>query len=328
MGDSGIKTLEMDPRKEGGTNRFLTLLVYLKDMSASAGGGTAFTHARATSGTHKMLASRASHVVVSESGCSSSDNGTCALNTEGSAALDSKDLCSGDVDPSGAVDSKGVLVLPKRGSAVLFYNQLPDGQLDPDTEHQGCPVLHGTKYAANIWIWSNNFTQKAFVNVSDGSSMAITFFNSIDETVVLAWASDGNEHELATISASESHQMRTFPGHEFVARTASGRRKVGTWTTTPDVPLVYIENGYMELTIVNDLNGLVEIWWIPSRGGLAEKQFMDTVREGQTLPLNTHIGHTFQFLLAPIAGGNVHEPAALAMHTASLNQSTVRISEL
>ena len=41
-----------------------------------------------------------------------------------------------------------------RGTAVLFYDQLPSGRPDPTSEHGGCPVLNGTKWAANLWVWS------------------------------------------------------------------------------------------------------------------------------------------------------------------------------
>lgn len=45
-------------------------------------------------------------------------------------------------------------VYPKRGDAILFYNQLPDGTLDHRALHGGCPVLQGTKWAANVWVWN------------------------------------------------------------------------------------------------------------------------------------------------------------------------------
>jgi hypothetical protein len=36
----------------------------------------------------------------------------------------------------------------------LFYSQHPNGALDDKSFHGGCPVLHGTKYAANLWVWN------------------------------------------------------------------------------------------------------------------------------------------------------------------------------
>ena len=49
---------------------------------------------------------------------------------------------------------RGLLVTPRRGDAVLFYNQLPDGSLDGRTRHGSCPVVRGRKMAANVWSWN------------------------------------------------------------------------------------------------------------------------------------------------------------------------------
>jgi hypothetical protein len=46
-------------------------------------------------------------------------------------------------------------VQSRAGRAVLFYSQFPNGKIDKMSEHGGCPVLRGTKYAANLWLWSN-----------------------------------------------------------------------------------------------------------------------------------------------------------------------------
>ena len=45
-------------------------------------------------------------------------------------------------------------VAPKKGDALLFYSMEPDGTLDPLSWHGGCPVLNGTKWAANVWVWN------------------------------------------------------------------------------------------------------------------------------------------------------------------------------
>ncbi|KAF4117660.1 hypothetical protein G5714_002213 [Onychostoma macrolepis] len=46
----------------------------------------------------------------------------------------------------------GVALKPKKGSAVLWYNLLKNGNVDLYTEHAGCPVLKGNKWVANKWI--------------------------------------------------------------------------------------------------------------------------------------------------------------------------------
>lgn len=48
----------------------------------------------------------------------------------------------------------GLAVRPRKAHAVLFYSQRPDGSLDPMSKHGGCPVVSGTKWAANLWVWN------------------------------------------------------------------------------------------------------------------------------------------------------------------------------
>jgi len=55
--------------------------------------------------------------------------------------------------PKGGVDGLGFKVKPKRGTAVLFYNLLEDGNLDDLALHAALPVLEGEKWLANFWVW-------------------------------------------------------------------------------------------------------------------------------------------------------------------------------
>ena len=45
-------------------------------------------------------------------------------------------------------------VRPHSSRAVLFYSQLPNGEVDPASIHGACPILAGQKYAANLWVWN------------------------------------------------------------------------------------------------------------------------------------------------------------------------------
>jgi prolyl 4-hydroxylase len=40
-----------------------------------------------------------------------------------------------------------------RGKAILFYNMLPDGNLDDLSQHGSHPVTKGEKWVANLWVW-------------------------------------------------------------------------------------------------------------------------------------------------------------------------------
>merc|ERR1712118_295741 len=49
---------------------------------------------------------------------------------------------------------RGLLVKPGRGSAVLFYSQLPDGNLEELSVHAGADVEAGVKWVCNLWVRS------------------------------------------------------------------------------------------------------------------------------------------------------------------------------
>ena len=54
--------------------------------------------------------------------------------------------------PKGA-DGLGFKVSPVKGSAVLFYNLLEDGNGDDLALHAALPVHRGEKWLANFWVW-------------------------------------------------------------------------------------------------------------------------------------------------------------------------------
>jgi prolyl 4-hydroxylase len=54
--------------------------------------------------------------------------------------------------PKGA-DGLGFKVSPRKGSAVLFYNLLEDGNGDDLALHAALPVYRGEKWLANFWVW-------------------------------------------------------------------------------------------------------------------------------------------------------------------------------
>jgi prolyl 4-hydroxylase len=47
----------------------------------------------------------------------------------------------------------GIKVYPKKGTAVLFYSLLEDGNGDDLSLHQAMPVKKGEKWLANFWVW-------------------------------------------------------------------------------------------------------------------------------------------------------------------------------
>lgn len=50
-----------------------------------------------------------------------------------------------------------IKVQPGKGSAVLFYDLLPDGNGDDLSLHASLPVHSGEKWLANFWVWDPKF---------------------------------------------------------------------------------------------------------------------------------------------------------------------------
>ena len=66
-------------------------------------------------------------------------------------------------------DIEGTL-MPQRGSAAFWYNLNSDGYRNPYTAHGGCPVLKGSKWILNKWLyWYDNF-KKFPCNLTKGSA--------------------------------------------------------------------------------------------------------------------------------------------------------------
>ncbi|XP_064096598.1 prolyl 4-hydroxylase subunit alpha-1-like isoform X4 [Macrobrachium nipponense] len=68
-----------------------------------------------------------------------------------------------DVEAGGrtAFPKAGVSVTPVKGSAVFWFNLKRNGEVNPRSEHGGCPVLLGHKWVTNKWIReASNFMRR------------------------------------------------------------------------------------------------------------------------------------------------------------------------
>lgn len=130
--------LEHDFQSSGtGGNRFATILMYMSDMGSEDGGETVFPKGWPYDVAElDRVDKNAALVVLRES-----DRGDVLK--QGSWEEDLVATCR-----------SRLAIRPHSSRAVLFYSQLPDGTADPFSLHGACPVLNGTKYAANLWVWN------------------------------------------------------------------------------------------------------------------------------------------------------------------------------
>nr|QKY15043.1 prolyl 4-hydroxylase (P4H) [Polytomella parva] len=55
-----------------------------------------------------------------------------------------------------------VAVKPRAGNGILFYSFHPNGTMDHNALHAGCPVIRGIKWSAPIWIHHDPFRPEEF----------------------------------------------------------------------------------------------------------------------------------------------------------------------
>ncbi|CAK4075311.1 unnamed protein product [Aphanomyces euteiches] len=50
--------------------------------------------------------------------------------------------------------SEGLAVPPLKLHAALFYSQTGSNEVDPMSNHGGCPPAKGVKFGANLFMWN------------------------------------------------------------------------------------------------------------------------------------------------------------------------------
>lgn len=57
-----------------------------------------------------------------------------------------------DLPNVSSIQNKGLWIQPKGGSALIWHSEHSDGSIDPQSQHLGCPLRCGTKYALVVWM--------------------------------------------------------------------------------------------------------------------------------------------------------------------------------
>mmetsp|Transcript_23931 Transcript_23931/g.35018 ORF Transcript_23931/g.35018 Transcript_23931/m.35018 type:complete len:504 (+) Transcript_23931:382-1893(+) len=110
-------------------------------------------------------------------------------------------------------------VPPKLGSAALFYSITPDGRIDHKSIHGACPVVEGTKWGANLWIWNK---QRYGATRTGGIKRFLDIWNQRDETMYISYEGQ----PMTTIPGGQRSRMNTFEFHRFQAHLHSHEEKM------------------------------------------------------------------------------------------------------
>jgi len=126
-------TFDYSSDQKGG-NRYATVLLYMTDIPEGGGGETVFSKS-------------------SEGEMQSHEDALKELRVSGDA--ERAGIVKGSWEEEMVATCRSRFsIRPHAGRAVLFYSQLPNGEVDLMSWHGGCPVLKGDKWAANLWVWN------------------------------------------------------------------------------------------------------------------------------------------------------------------------------
>lgn len=194
--------------ERGGVNRFATITLYLSDVEEESGGATVFPRGASFSES-KLPRVRSSEEALE------------FLRDEGMTG----NLPEGSWEEDMLIDCHTKFtVRPQKGRAILFYSQQPDGKLDRESESGSCPLIHGQKWTANLWLWNGprelcpDGPQQQVLNAY-GPPLQALFVNKGEDPEMEHAQLFFEDSFWSPIGHDDSPQMiDTYPGHEWNIR--------------------------------------------------------------------------------------------------------------
>jgi len=117
---------------------------------------------------------------------------------------------------------KNMAVPPQQGTAALFYSITPDGRTDPKSLHGACPVIDGTKWGANIWIWN----RQRFGLLRTGEKRTLNVKNECEKMVYITWEGKKN----GSVNPGEVYTIGSYESHRFKAHYGWGQKAFAEFT--------------------------------------------------------------------------------------------------
>ena len=132
--------------------RTFTILIYLSDVEK--GGGTRFSRVKKIK--EPMVAQDSSEVVVNDISQVQADE---FEEPDSQSRAQPRAQLGRSKERRAEVDDREIIVLPKKGRAVMWPSVLDEDptRCDERTQHEALPVVQGVKYAANAWVHLYDF---------------------------------------------------------------------------------------------------------------------------------------------------------------------------